>query len=57
MKKYTTPQIKISVFDEEITATQSPLSAPTYGMELENYIKNKKSVQRNFNFEKAIEFN
>ena len=55
MKKYTTPQIKISVFDEEITATQSPLSAPTDGMELENYIKNQKSVQRNFKFEKAIE--
>ena len=56
MKKYTTPQIKISVFDEEITATQSPLSAPTYGTELENYIKKEGSVQRNFNFNKAIEF-
>ena len=56
MKKYTTPQIKISVFDEEITATQSPLSAPTYGTELENYIKKERSVQRNFNFNKAIEF-
>ena len=60
MKQYTTPQMKISMFDiESITANNgtNPLSQPVYGANLDAYIKNKQSVQRNFDFNKAIEFN
>ena len=58
MKKYTAPQIKISLFDiESITANgTSPLSQPVYGNNLDTYIKNNKAVERNFDFSKAIQF-
>ena len=58
MKQYTTPQIKISMFDvESVTANGGNLlSQPAYGANLDAYIENKQKVQRNFNFNKAIEF-
>ena len=59
MKKYTTPQMKISMFDvETVTAdVTNPLSQPVYGNNLETYIQNKQNVQRNLDFNKAIKFN
>ena len=56
MKKYTTPQLKISMFDNETVSTTDILSQPVYGNNLNAYIQNKKSVQRNLDFNKAIEF-
>ena len=58
MKKYTTPQMKISMFDvETVTAdVTNLLSQPVYGNNLETYIQNKQNVQRNLDFNKAIEF-
>ena len=59
MKKYTTPQIKISMFDvESVTADGTNLLSqqPVYGNNLNAYIQNKKSVQRNLDFNKALEF-
>ncbi|MBR0359928.1 MAG: hypothetical protein IIX21_02320 [Clostridia bacterium] len=58
MKKYTTPQMKISMFDvETVTAdVTNPLSQPVYGNNLETYIQNKQKVQRNLDFNKAIKF-
>lgn len=58
MKKYITPQIKISMFDvESVTADGTNLlSQPVYGNNLETYIQNKQNVQRNLDFNKAIEF-
>lgn len=59
MKKYTTPQIKISMFDvESVTADGTNLLSqqPVYGNNLNAYIQNKKSVQRNLDFKKALEF-
>ena len=58
MKKYTTPQMKISMFDvETVTAdVTNPLSQPVYGNNLETYIQNKQNVQRNLDFNKAIKF-
>ena len=58
IKKYTTPQIKISMFDvESVTADGTNLlSQPVYGNNLETYIQNKQKVQRNLDFNKAIEF-
>ena len=59
MKQYTTPQMKISMFDiESITANNgtNPLSQPVYGNNLETYIQNKQNVQHNLDFNKAIKF-
>lgn len=59
MKKYITPQIKISMFDvESVTADGTNLLSqqPVYGNNLNAYIQNKKSVQKNLDFNKAIEF-
>ena len=60
MKKYISPEIKISMFDVEcVSATDvTVLSQPVYGNNLNNYIQNKQnSVQKNLDFNKAIEFN
>ena len=56
IKKYTTPQLKISMFDNETVSTTDILSQPVYGNNLNAYIQNKKSVQRNLDFNKAREF-
>ena len=59
MKKYITPQIKISMFDvESVTADGTNLLSqqPVYGNNLETYIQNKQNVQHNLDFNKAIKF-
>lgn len=56
IKKYTTPQLKISMFDNETVSTTDILSQPVYGNNLETYIQNKQNVQRNLDFNKAIKF-
>lgn len=62
IKKYISPEIKISMFDVECISTTdgaaTVLSQPVYGNNLNNYIQNKQnSVQKNLDFNKAIEFN
>lgn len=64
MKKYIQPEMKISLFDEEILtsdplATTSPLSAPTMGNNVDAFLNNnsEKAAKRNYDFNKVIKFN
>ena len=56
IRKYEKPEIKISFFDSESVNATNVLSQPVYGNNLNTYIQDKQKVQKNFDFNKAIEF-
>ena len=63
MKQYIKPEIKISMFDVECVSADANvpavLSQPAYGNNLDAFIRKNQSttVQKNLDFNKAIEFN
>lgn len=64
MRKYIQPEITISLFDEEILASEpsgtlSPLSAPTMGTNVDDFLKKNeaKAAKRNYDFNNVIKFN
>ena len=60
MKQYIKPEIKVSMFSVECVSTDDTadlLSQPFYGQNLDAYIKKTGAVDKNLDFNKAIEFN